>query len=319
MINYNGLDLISLPSQRRPADEESSPDLARRDDYEEGRSVMSKSAISSINQRKVKTLEARNKKTLDVINDMGRTPPGWMGGINNIHIDRHIHDVESESGVSKQGRRKRTLEGESGKVNKKAVTFSNIESQLRNKAPSFYNGDFTDPGCWGCRNGVLTPSSLESDIAGFQIIADFVFTHLYKVSLDEFYVTIKNIFDEHLKHQVAEVNEQDPPEDWTLEMIKHHFTHCICDPAIDQRTKIQDLQTIYEIAKDNVFQRVYTDDDDEEGKLVIDRENVNIMMHIGSALSNHYLRNTEKSAAFSSGITPITEKKERAAKKPRQL
>lgn len=319
------LDMGSLPSHGA-----SSIDIPIRDDddydnprsrtiYNDGRSTASKSVASSISQAKLYDLEKRNKRSLSL---MDKPPQGWMGGLNNAYINNCVNGLNGDDDGEEEedGRRKKkrkSIVDELNKPTKKAVSFDNIELQLRNKIPESSSAEFTDPGCWGCRNGILTQSSLISDIPGFIIVADFIRTHLYKVSLDEFFLTIKNIFDEHLKYQVAEINGQEIPEDWSLDSIKRHFRH-ICDPAIDQRIKIHDLQTIYDMTRDNVFQKS-TDDDEDDAKVEINRENLNTMIHIGSTLGSYYSRNNEKSAAFSDGITPMKEAREKTVRRVKQL
>ena len=304
----NRLDNISLNSEIR--------DYEREYDREDA-SVTSKSVLSHASGSKLYALEEKNRRALNLLE---HTPPGWMGGVSSAYIERVPRPRDDEEGEEGRPNKKKKKKPETSTKVKKSVTFDDVEHELKTQTQASSMLEFTDPGCWGCRHGVLTLASLDTGIPGFQILADFVLHHLYKVSLDEFFITVKNIFDDELKFQVAAKEGVSPPEDWSLESIKKHFRSCICDPAIHMRIKIHDLRTIYEVTRKNVFYKVYDEDtEDEEGRLQVSDENLNALIKVGNTLDSSYSINTEKSAAYTNGITPTHEKKKESLRRIKQL
>lgn len=302
MHNERYPDVLSIPSRSYKENY-----VDHRDDQ----SVAARSFISTVPSKALSALERRNQNALELVDS------GWMGGLSNVYSQR-----------LPVRRSKKPTQESPNRCIKKPTAFSLIESQLKNKKHDILSTEFTDPGCWGCRNGILTEDSEINELQGCKDIMWLIKNNLFKISLDEFFISVKNIFDVELKVQVAKLTEVDPPQDWSLESIKHHFSHCICDPTIDQRLKINDLQTIYEIAKQNVFRKVSKkrrrienygggeeeeeeeerEEEEDDGEVEIDRESVGVMLQVGNALTSCYLRNNEKSSAFSLGVASNTKK-----------
>lgn len=267
------------------------------------------------------------------------TRPIPMNGLTNSYANTyltqlgnaHMHDIRSMSSRDEQTtlhghdrhhhqhkKRKRRREGEDDdddddeNVNFKPISLQEIQFKTRNelKGDDHYstgiNYSYTEPGCIGCQCGILMKRTLNIGINGFDIIAGMINQELFRLNFMEIMIQIKNIYDEHIKHQVAELTKT-PPRNWSLDAIRYHLVHCVCDPAIDIKYKHYDSTFIYEGILKKIAKVSRTDPDDITYKMSEIRKFIAISQFQNANLT----RNPEKSMGFQAGITPGTYKSER--------
>jgi hypothetical protein len=175
-----------------------------------------------------------------------------------------------------------------------------IETQVKNNNDIAKDiEESAKPMCWGCRNGVLSGPTIQSNIKGFSIMAKFIKEFLFKIGTDALEKQIQNIYNEHLKEPVAKSLGEEP-EEWTLASIRHHLTFCICDPAISTRYKLHDFETVYKQSSGNVMGMKNCD----INNLEVQEKELKKMGYSTEVICKLYGQKVNSSPAFNTDVTP---------------
>ncbi len=170
------------------------------------------------------------------------------------------------------------------------------------------NYAYTEPGCIGCQCGILMKRTLNVGIEGFDIIAGMINQELFRLNFMEIMIQIKNIYDEYLKNQIAAISNT-PPRNWSLDAIRYHLVHCVCDPAIDIKYKHYDSTFIYE----GILKKIATVSKTDSEDVTYNMSEIRKFIAISQFQNANLTRNPERSMGFQPGITPTSYRSDRLA------
>ena len=219
------------------------------------------------------------------------------GLTNRTTHSLHKNTQDDESQMSKDKRRKTNQSEET----RRSVSINEIIKRQKQKCNSASNSS-ANYVCWGCRNGVLSQSLLDTKFGGFEKIAYVVATESTTADIDQIVSDIKTIYDEELKYQVAEFLDV-PPEEWTEEQIKHHLTKCAIDPGIDQKLLITYWRSLFDTVAENIAFESSTD----PNRIIPSINHIKALEMITKVIRKLYNENTEKSSLFNPKVTPCND------------
>lgn len=154
--------------------------------------------------------------------------------------------------------------------------------------------------CFGCRYGLLVKFHDDSEVVGGadfnDVINKIIRQSTSKVQTSELLRSIKTVYDSQIRPYYKSIRKD--PGEWSIEEIREHFFEHLCDPALDARRKIDDLNALYKIAIDNVVYR-----DVKSRRLKINKESLKSISVIQESLRRIYYSDTKKSFAFDENMT----------------
>lgn len=219
------------------------------------------------------------------------------GLANRTSHSLHRKADDDESHSSKDKRRKTCQSDDTFK----SISINELIKRQKQKCNTSANAG-ANYICWGCRNGVLSQSLLDTKFDGFEKIAYVVATESATADIDQIVRDIKSIYDDELKYQVAEFLDVQP-EEWTEEQIKHHLTKCAIDPGIDQKLLITYWRSLFDTVAENIAFESTT----EPNKIIPSINNIKALETITKVIRKLYNENTEKSSLFNPKVTPCND------------
>ncbi len=190
--------------------------------------------------------------------------------------------------------------------NKTPISFSELSKMNIPKKRKLIDDFDTKRICWGCSNAFLNKNCTKSYTVknAYTRISDIISNMSWNIEHEVLAQSIKNIWDKDIapNYQITVHGQLKNPE-WSVEEIEEHiFTH-MCDPALTMRRGIAKLNVFSKILEDNIFYR------DQNGKLYTNKENLQSYMMIESQKTKFHLTDPTKSIGFTSGLTPVPQRK----------
>ncbi len=245
--------------------------------------------------------EEEKQEMADDASGFGRAP------MNIPYIDKQIRELQENHSVSHDSHSSSSTRRRRGSNNMDPppaipVSLATASRVIRNNPDSSSTTheelvSVTDPGCWGCQNGILSAEMQKTAIPGFGIMNAIVKRKLYTTGLPEIVNVMKLTYEKHIKPVMYKGKI---PYDWTKKEIQNHLEDCVCDPAIAQRVSIHQFNTLKKI----LFASIGTQNINDISSVDLAEKKLKLVIEVDMHIHKLYAIDTRKSAAFAEMTTP---------------